>query len=156
MLTKESLRGYGIFSGVNSLELEKVANIAERKEYEAGSVIFDEGDPAEEFLILKEGKVALQMQLPRGEGQNTQRITVDIVTSGEVVGWSTVVEPYKYAFRAVCLQNVKAVSIGGDKLRQLLWVDSRIGYAVLSELIKVVASRLHGTARVLISERVLT
>ncbi len=156
MTAKQVLRGCEVFSTLSEAELEKVASSALEKEYEAGTTIHREGDSAEELLVLEEGKVAVQMTLPKEQGQMSRRITVDVVTKNEVVGWSAIVEPYTYTFTSVCLQKVKALSISGTKLRWLLRDNPKIGHEVLKELIKVVASRLNETRRVLVSERLLT
>ncbi len=156
MGAKQVLRECEIFSTLSEAELEKVASSGLEKEYEAGTTIFQEGDGAEELLVLQEGKVALQMTLPRAQAQMSRRITVDVVTKNEVVGWSAIVEPYVYTLTAVCLQKVKALSISGNKLRWLLRDNPKIGYEVLKELIKVVASRLDDTRQVLVSERLFT
>lgn len=153
MTAKELLKQCEIFARLSDAELEKVVSSALEKQYEAGTTIFQSGDSAEELLVLREGRVALQVTLPRVEGQISRRVTVDVVNKNEIVGWSVVVEPYKYNFTAVCLQEVKAISISGNKLRWLLQGNPQIGYEVLSGLIKVVASRLYDTRQVLVSER---
>jgi CRP-like cAMP-binding protein len=156
MTTKQVLKECKVFSGLSDAELEKVLSSVLEKQYEAGTTIFQGGDSAVELLIVQEGKVALQMTLPDAEGQMSRRITVDIVTKNETVGWSAIVEPYTYNFTAVCLQKVNALSISGNKLRWLLQDNHEIGYKVLKELIKVAASRLDETRQVLASERLLT
>ncbi len=156
MAAKQVLKECGVFSTLSDAELEKVSGSILEKEYEAGTIIFQEGDNAEELLILQEGKVAVQMTLPKAQLEMSRRITVDVVARNEVVGWSAIVEPYMYTFTAVCLQKVRALSISGTKLRWLLRDNPEIGYEVLKGLIKVVASRLDDTRHVLVSERLLT
>ncbi len=153
--TKQVLRECQVFSKLSDAELEKVVSLVLEKQYEAGTTLFQEGDSAAELLVLQEGKVALQMTVPKGQVQMSRRITVDIVPINEVVGWSAIVEPYVYTRTAVCLQNVKALSISSTKLRRLLQDNPKIGFEVLMGLIKVVASRLYDTRHVLVSERLL-
>jgi CRP-like cAMP-binding protein len=155
MTIKQVLRESRVFSALSDAELEKVQSLVIEKQYEAGITLFKEGDSATELLILQEGKVALQMTIPKGQAHWSRRITVDVVPRNEVVGWSVIVEPYVYTLTAVCLQNVKALSISGIRLRNLLQDNPEIGFAVLGGLIKVVASRLYDTRRVLVSERLL-
>jgi CRP-like cAMP-binding protein len=154
-MTKDSLKDCSVFSALNGLELQRVSDLVKQKHFDVGSVMFEEGDDAGELFVLQEGKVALQMLLPKVNGQTGRKITVDVVNYREVVGWSALVEPFKYPFRAICLQNVEALSLGGDRLRLLLREEPKIGYKVLNELIKAVATRLHETSRVLITERAL-
>lgn len=155
MTAQKRLRECQVFSMLTNAELEKIASLVLEKEYEAGTTIFKGGDSAEELLVLQEGKIVLQMTLPKAQTQMSRKVTIDIVARNEAVGWSVMVEPYVYTFTAVCLQEVKALSISGIKLRWLLQDDPKIGYNVLKGLIKVVASRLDETRQLLISERFL-
>ena len=157
MTVKEALRNCTVFAPLTESELDKVVNslLILEKQYEAGTTIFKGGDSAEELLVLLEGKLALQETLPGEQGQSNRRITVDVVTPGEVVGWSAIVQPYIYNFSAVCLQKVKVLSLSATKLRWLLENNCEIGYKLLNGLIKVVASRLDDTRHVLVSERFL-
>ncbi|MBI2288660.1 MAG: cyclic nucleotide-binding domain-containing protein [Chloroflexi bacterium] len=155
MNTKQVLKECSVFSALSDSELDRIASLAVEKQYEAGTTIFEEGDSAQEFFVLQEGKVALQMTFSERQGQLGRRITVDVVNKNEIVGWSAIVEPYTYTLTAVCLQKVNALSIDGSKFRRLLRDNHHIGYEVLKETIKVVASRLDDTRQVLISERLL-
>ncbi len=153
--TTDRLRECHVFSALNEVELRKVANLVLEKEYEVGATIYQEGTQAGELAVLQEGKVALQMSLSAPTVQTARRITVDIVSQHELIGWSALVSPHIYTLTSVCLQRVKVLSIDGIKLRSLLGSNHHIGYQILSELVKVIASRLDDTRRVLVSERIL-
>ncbi len=153
---KQILRQSQIFSSLSNTQLEEVASFAEEKQYEAGATLFQEGESAAELFVLQEGKVALQMTMPEALAQMSRRVTVDILSRNEVVGWSAVVEPYVYTLTAICLQRVKALSISSTKLRRLLRDNPQTGFEILTGLIKVVASRMDETRRVLVSERLST
>ncbi len=155
MTAKQVLKECVLFSGLSDSELEKVASSAVEKQYEAGTTIFATGDNADELFVIQEGRVAVQMTLPKTGGQASRRITVDVVTKSEIVGWSAIVEPYKYTFTAVCMQKTGALSINGEKLRWLLRDNPKIGYDVMKGLARVIAAGLNDTRQVLISERLL-
>ncbi len=155
MEIKQVLKECQIFSTLDDIELEEIISLGVEKQYEAGTVLFEEGGNAEELLVLREGKVALQMTLPEAPMRMNRKITIDIVTRNEIIGWSAMVEPYTYILTAVCLQNVETLSFNGFKLRCLLQIDPHIDHKVLKKLIDVVASRLDDTRQVLISERLL-
>lgn len=152
---KEALKRCQVFSTVDDPTLEKIAATAMENTYEGGSVIFREGDPATELLIVQEGKVALQMALSEVLPAS-RRVTIDTVMPDEPVGWSAVVEPHRYTLTAVCLQRTRLLSISANKLKWLLEEDKAVGYQVTQQLIKVVASRLDETRRVLLAERSLS
>lgn len=155
MTAKQVLKECVLFSGLNDSELEKVTSMAVEKQFEAGATMFATGDNAEELFVLQEGRVAVQMTLPKNSGQASRRITVDVVTKNEIAGWSAIVEPYKYTFTAVCLQKTVALSINGSRLRALLRDNPKIGYEVMKGLTRVIAAGLNDTRQVLISERLL-
>lgn len=152
---ESGLRECGLFSALNGEDLKAVAGFAAERVYEPGSTVFGEGDKAHEILILKEGRIALQMTLPAPAGQLGRRITVDIVGEKEAFGWSALVEPYRYTMTAVCLQKAAVLAIDGEKLKALLQQKPETGYQVFKGLISVVASRLQDTRHVLVSERLL-
>lgn len=152
---KQVLRECQVFSALSDAELEKVASSVVEKEYEAGTTLFQQGDSATELLVIEEGKVALQMTLPKEQGQMSKRLSVDVVSKNEVVGWSAIVEPHVYTLTAVCLQKTKVLSISSIKLRGLLRDNPKMGFEVIQGLIKVVASRLDETRHVLASERLV-
>ncbi len=156
MTVRQVLAQCDVFSGLNEAELEKISSSALEREYEAGATVFQEGDAAQELLVLQEGKVALQMTLPRVAAEASRRMTVDAVNKNEIIGWSAIVEPYIYTMSAICLQKTKALSISGTKLRTLMQENQMVGYLVLQGLIRVVASRLNETRQLLVSERLLT
>ncbi len=152
---KATLHRSKVFATLDDAGLEGVANTAIERTFEPGATIFHEGDSANELLILQEGKVALQMAMPGDGAWSGRRITVDIVAANDVIGWSALVAPHIYTLTGVALQETKTLSLGANKLRWLLQQDPAIGYLVLTELIKVVASRLTDTRRVLVSERLV-
>ena len=155
MTAQELLRECAVFSALTNAELEKIAGSGLEKEYEAGATIYQAGESAEELLLIQEGKVAVQIVLPKTATQVSRRLTVDIVARSEVLGWSAIIEPYTHAFTAACLQKVKVLSLSGIKLRWLLQDDPKIGYGVLNAIIKVIAAKLYDTNYLLASERSL-
>ncbi len=149
------IKACSVFESLSDADLEKISGVS--REYEAGNTVFSVGDLADELYMVEEGKIALQIQLPVAhQPQLSRRVTVDLVTRGEVFGWSAVVEPHRYTMTAVCLGPTKVFAIDGVLLRALLSNDHHIGYKVLNHLIKVVASRLDETRQVLVSERLVS
>jgi len=156
MTTRRILRECGIFATLTDEELGEIAVIASEKQFEAGTVIFQEGDNAGELYVVKEGKVALQMTLPAAQAPALGRVTIDMITSNQMFGWSAVVPPNTYTLTAVCLQRASIIVLDSAKLSQLLQDNPHMGYEVMKGFIKVVASRLEDTRHVLLSERALT
>jgi CRP-like cAMP-binding protein len=84
------------------------------------------------------------------------QVTVDIVTKGEALGWSAVVEPYLYRLGARCIDESKLLSFDAAKLRQILEADKALGFKFMHAVAKVIATRLTHTEIILVGERGLS
>ena len=91
-----------------------------------------------------------------GTARPPMQVTVDIVTKGDAMGWSAVIEPYVYTLGARCIDDSKAIAFDGVKLRELLNKDIKLGYAFMHATAKVIATRLTHTEIILVGERGLS
>ena len=107
MTNIKTLKDCPVFATLSSAELEKVAGMAVAKQYNAGVTIFKGQSRPEELIVLEDGRVALQIDMPMTPPQPPKKVTVDIVGKNEMLGWSTFVEPDAYILTAVCLNNTK-------------------------------------------------
>ena len=73
------------------------------KKIEPGELIFREGDPANSFYLIQQGKVVLESQAGGG------RIPVQTVETGEVLGWSWLFPPYYWHFDACAVESTEAI-----------------------------------------------
>jgi CRP-like cAMP-binding protein len=151
----QALRKCRLFSALKDSDLNQVAALTEVKEFSAGATIFQEGTQADRLWVVDEGKVALQMVLSEGPGASVRRVTIDILTESELLGWSALVEPHVYTLAAVTLQNTQVLSINALSLRNLMDRNHDLGYEITRGLAKVIADRLAATRHVLVSERLL-
>ncbi len=137
MISPEILRRYPYFAEVGEESLREVAMIAEEGVYPAGNVLFQEGDKAEKLYVVARGEIDIQYTLGSGE----QR-TVDTVVEGELLMWSSLVEPYKSTAMGTTRKETKLVAIDGAKLRALCERDHDLGYRMLISLTQLLAVRL--------------
>ncbi len=91
MISPEVLRRYPYFASIDDESLKAVAVIADEKSISAGTRIFHEADPADTLNIVVQGEVEIQYILGSGEHR-----TVDTLVEGDILGWSALIEPYKY------------------------------------------------------------
>jgi len=91
-----------------------------------------------------------------GTAKPPMQVTVDVVTQGEAMGWSSVVEPYFYTLGALCIADSKAIVFDADKLRELINKEIVLGLKFMKAAAKVIANRLNHTQIILIGERGLS
>ena len=139
MISPEILRRYPYFADVSDESLREVAMIAEEETYAAGTVLFREGDKADKLYILVDGEVDIQYTLGTGELR-----TVDTLVPGELLMWSALVEPFRSTAVSTTRQDIKVITIDGERLRSLCETDHNLGYRMLISLTKLLATRLEG------------
>jgi CRP-like cAMP-binding protein len=105
--------------------------------FDTGSYIFREGENADNFYLIREGKVSLETNVP-GQGA----ITVQTLSKAEVLGWSWLIPPYKWCFDARAIQPTRTIALNGKCLRDKCEDDPRLGYELLKIFASAIVSRL--------------
>ncbi len=144
-----------VFQRLTKEQLEKLAAIASVETYPAGTLLYREGDPADKFYIVEEGKVVLDMKCDMGPNVAPMQVTVDVITKGESMGWSAVVDPYIFTLSCLCMDPTRLIAIDAVKLRELIAQDCTVGFEIMKATAKLIASRLTHTRVLLIGERAL-
>lgn len=156
MVTVDQLKNFRLFEGFSDAYLRKLAGMATEESYKAGAQLWKKGDPAKALLLLVEGKALMTLDIEAGPHTPPIRVTVDIVTKGEGLGWSTVVEPYLYTRTVRCLDDLKVIAFEASSLREILNEDKALGFEFMHAIAKVVRNRLSHTEIILIGERGLS
>ena len=139
MISPEVLRRYPYFAGISEESLKQIAMIAEEKHVPAGTQMFNEGDPAGCFFVIIDGEVNIDYLLGTGEKR-----TVDTLTSGDLLVWSALVEPYRTTAIGTTTKDCDLVCINAEKLREFCEKDPLIGYRLTTQVAKMLANRLEG------------
>jgi len=156
MASNRSMKDFTFFKDFSDEQIAKLAPLAKEEKHPSGSLLYQKGDPARILYIIDEGKVALFMTTEMGKNKPPLQVTVDIITKGETMGWSAVVEPYIYTLAARCLDDTKFIAFDAFKLRQLIDEDCALGFKIMQAVSKVISTRLTHTRIILVGERGLS
>lgn len=137
---EDLLESHPFFAGLGPYALELIAGCASNVHFDAGSLIFDEGEPASRFYVIRDGRVALEVHSP-GKGP----LIIDTMDGGEVLGWSWLVPPYQYFASARAVTPVRATALDGTCLRGKCEADTDLGYQLLKRVTTVMYQRLQST-----------
>ena len=121
-------------------QLVQIAECAHEVGFEAGQIIFREGEVANHFYVITAGKVALQMYAP-GKGA----ITIETIDGGELLGWSWLFPPYRWHFDAQAVEPTRAIAFNAMCLRGKCEEDYRLGYKLVGAFSRVIMERLQAT-----------
>ena len=110
--------------------------------FEAGQIIFREGDPANRFYLVLDGAVALHTR-----GLEETDTLIALLGGGDVLGWSWLFPPYQWHFDATAQETTQAVFFYGTWLRQLAEEQHELGYELMRRMAEVLMRRLQATRR---------
>ena len=156
MVSVDILKQFAFFKGFDEGDLKKLSGFASEESFRTGTQIYKKGNPAKKLYLVEEGKIVMLMESYMGTARPPMQVTVDIVTKGDAMGWSAVVEPYAYTLGALCIDDSKAIAFDAEKLRELLIQDSTLGFKFMQATAKIVATRLTHTQIILVGERGLS
>jgi len=134
------LRGHRFFAGLEPAYLSLLAGCAANEVFPADSFLFREGDPAETFYLIREGKLALEIAAP-GRGA----LVVQTLGPGDVAGFSWLIAPHHWEFDGRAVERVLAVRMDGACLRGKCDADPRLGYELMRRFAGLSAARLQAT-----------
>jgi CRP-like cAMP-binding protein len=134
--------------GLKPVHLRLLADSAMRMHYEAGELIFREGDPANRFYLIEQGRVSLE-----SHRRDEAPVAVQVIGPGDVLGWSWLFPPYYWHFDARALEPATAIFFYATRLREQCEQDHDFGYEMMKRMTHVVIHRLQAARKQLLSIR---
>jgi CRP-like cAMP-binding protein len=120
--------------------LKTLVGCASNVRFNAGQILFHEGEEANQFYMIRQGKVALEL-LTSERGP----ISVQTVGEGDVLGWSWLIPPYRWRFGARAVELTRAIALDGKCLRKKSEEDHDLGYELLRRFSGIIVERLEAT-----------
>ncbi len=134
------LEEHSFFEGLELDYIKLIAGCSSNIRIKPGDYIFKEGEEANNFYIVLQGKIAMEILHPiHGP------IIIETIGEGDVLGWSWLYSPYKWVLDARAIQLVRAVSIDGKCIREKCEDDPKLGYELMKRFSNIIAERLQGT-----------
>jgi CRP/FNR family cyclic AMP-dependent transcriptional regulator len=125
-----------VFTGFDEDEMELLRPLFKELSFQAGSVIFQQGETAEFLYLVINGTVDMSFKPYDG-----MPITVSHVGKNGLFGWSAVVGSEKYTSSAIAIEAVKAFRVRGSELREFCIEHPEAGKIILERLADGVSSR---------------
>jgi CRP/FNR family transcriptional regulator, cyclic AMP receptor protein len=135
-----ALSAHPFLHGMSANQLGVLAEAACDVRFPARYRLFEDGDNAIRFWLIQSGHVLLDLHIP-GEGP----VVIESIGMGELIGWSWLFPPYKWAFGAVAATPVEAFEFDAPAVRALCAADPELGYELNQRITRVLARRLRAT-----------
>lgn len=138
----EYLAGHNLLEGLDEEYIDMIAGLATEKRYGTQETVFSRDAAAEEFYIVKEGKVLVEIPSLFGAP-----VIIQPVAEGQVLGWSWLVPPYRWHFEAVAEVPSTLIVVDGVALREKCEQDNRLGFQLLKRFSRLMMDRLENARR---------
>jgi CRP-like cAMP-binding protein len=137
---EELLQQHPFFAGARPALIGLVAGCARNHVFHASEYLFHDGEPADEFFLIRHGKVAVEIDAP-----GRPPVILETLSVGEFVGASWLIPPYRWAFDARAVELTRATGIDAACLRGKCEVDHDLGYEMMKRFLPALVKRLHAT-----------
>jgi CRP/FNR family transcriptional regulator, cyclic AMP receptor protein len=135
-----ALAAHPFLHGMSADQLAMLAEAARDVSFPARHRLFEDGGNATRFWLIQSGHVSLDLLVP-GEGP----VVIETIGMGELLGWSWLFPPFKWAFGAVAATAVEAFEFDAPTVRERCAADPGLGYELNQRITRVLANRLQAT-----------
>lgn len=136
---RDLLAAHPFFDGLPETDIDLIAGCGINVHLSGGQILFEEGAPADTFYVVRRGRVAIEMHAPQS--------TIVLAThrSGDVVGWSWLFPPHRWAFDARAVEDTSAIALDGACLRAKCEDDTDLGYRLMKRFARLATDHLAAT-----------
>jgi CRP/FNR family cyclic AMP-dependent transcriptional regulator len=134
------IRRHPFFAGFAEPFLDLISGCGRNVVFPAGSYLFHEGDAADQFYLIRHGRVALEVAVP-----GAAPLILQTLSEGEIVGVSWLIPPYRWSFDARAMELVRAVALDAVCLRRKCDENHDLGYSMMQRFMPVLIKRLQAT-----------
>lgn len=139
-MLRQDITRLAIFAGLDEKQLRQLSPFMVECQYHKDYVIFEQGQPAENFYILLTGEVLIHYKPYDGPPLKVARIE-----PGGVFGWSAALRHDAYTSGAMALQDSVAYCMRGASLSVIRAKYPETSQIWLEHLAGVIAQRLEST-----------
>jgi len=134
------LAAHPFFKGMEEPYLQLFVDCASNVRFDGGQVIFREGEEANQFYLIRYGRVAVEIFTPeRGP------VIIQSLGEGDVLGWAWMMPPCRWHFDARAVELTRAVALDGRCLRERSESDHDLGFQLMKRAAHVMEERFQAT-----------
>ena len=134
------LAEHDLFRGLDDRYVTLLTGCAANVRFDDGAFLLREGEPADRFFVLREGRVALEIRAP-GRGP----IVIQTLGHDDVLGYSWLFPPFRWRFDARAIEPTRALALDGQCLRGKCDEDPVLGYELMKRFAGIALQRLQAT-----------
>ncbi len=131
MTAGTKLKDVTIFSRLPNQALNSIVAALQPRQLTAGQVIFNQGDPGDELIIVESGSIAI---FAPSEGKSSEGQAIRIFKSGGMLGEMALIHQKPRSLSARAEENSTILTLNGSEFRKLLAENPDMSLAVMAGL----------------------
>ena len=135
------VKAHPFLRGLNREQLALLTDCALPARFQAGEVIFREGDHAGRFYLVTSGRVVLE------SGTDGETVVIETIGGGDLLGWSWMMPPYKWHFTARAIEPTEAIFFASPILREYCERHPPLGFELHKRMSAVMMRRLQAARK---------
>ena len=140
-MLKTALAEHSFFKGLDQRHLNVIVGCAGNVRFDPGDYILRQGEEADQFYLIRQGKVVLEAVPAPGQ----KPITIQTLGEGDVLGWSWLFPPYCWHFDARAIAPTEGIVLHGKYIRTKCEEDYALGYELMKRFAYLFGQRLQAT-----------
>lgn len=132
------IREHPSFKELSEEHLQLLAGCCANERFADNEYIARQDMVSEKFYLIRHGRVALELHPP-----GMEPLILETLEAGDIVGWSWLIAPYKWAFDVRSVGLSRLISLDAVCLRGKLETDHELGYRLMSNFIPIIVARLN-------------
>ena len=131
--------------GLEKRHAQTLLEGAKEEEFQAGEIIFREGEPADSFYLIETGTVVLESHCP-----NNGNVQIQTLHDGDALGWSWLFEPFAWNFQARAAKPTRVIRCDGGHLLVTVEEDEHFGHELMKRIAHLAVQRLQAARKLLV------
>jgi CRP-like cAMP-binding protein len=145
--TTEYLTAHKFFSGFSDEALRFLCDCSSTCEIKKGQILFRQGENADRFYVVLNGRISIQMPAIMGPSLEIQALGKD-----QVLGWSWLISPYKWNFQAMIEEDSELLMFDGNVILARCEQEPKFGYELLKKFAELMSVRLDAARKKMMDE----
>lgn len=141
------LSAHEFFSELSEDVLKFLTDCSSTLDIEEGQILFQQGEKADKFYIIRNGRITVQIPAIMGPNLEIQNLGKD-----QVLGWSWLISPYKWSFQAKADEDSVLLQFDGTAILARCEQEPKIGYELLKKFAGLMSTRLDAARRKMMDE----
>lgn len=129
-----------LFKGLHPSAIERLAAVCSEETFEAGDVVFSEGEVGDKLYLILEGKVRISREV---SGMGEEALT--ILGPGAAFGEMSLIDDFPRSADARVHESCRLLVLTKTALDDLLFLDKDLAYEILWSFVKILSQRLRET-----------